>query len=375
MKNQGMGLLKMALVLILLLVSGWYFSGLFGALASLFIFLLTVLAASYFICAAYDVPDRRDGFQFMLTFIFGLNYPAIVISEGHISEKSRGTPGAKIGGPGLIKVDQDSAAVVVRGKTSKVIGPGAYVTRRGEKVKEAVDLRPQIRMGDVTAMTKDGFEVTVDYAVGFQIHTGGREPTPDEPFPFAEEAVRRAVYRSKQVGKEGAQTWHERIPGFVFGPLREIIATHRLDDLFEPDNPADDPRARFRADLQRKTEPPAHAIGVRINWVSFGTPRIPDEAIHKYVEHYVSKLQSQIRATEANAQKTALETLVEALRTLAPPDERLAHLVRIRFIEALETITKDKNSSTILLPYEALEALRAAAGGRPGERPAELPPE
>jgi regulator of protease activity HflC (stomatin/prohibitin superfamily) len=361
MTNQGMGLLKMALVLMLILISGWYLSGLLGALASLLIFLLTVFAASYFICAAYDVPDRRDGFEFMLTFIFGLNYPAIAISEGRVSEKSRGTPGAKLGGPGLIKVAQDSAAVVVRGKTSKVIGPGTYIAQRGETVKEAVDLRPQSRTGEVTAMTKDGFEVTIGFAVGFQIETGGRAPTLEEPYPFSSAAVQQAVYSSKQVGKEGAQTWHERVPGFVFGPLQELIATHRLDDLFEPDNPSSDPRTRFRADLKSAAAAPARQIGVRINWVGFGTPRIPDEATRKYAEYYGAKLQKKIKEVEAEAQERAfriLDAVLQSMRTSDTADQML----RVRFIEALEAIARDK-TSTLVLPYDAIESLRPPLPG------------
>jgi regulator of protease activity HflC (stomatin/prohibitin superfamily) len=345
------GLSKLALVLMLVLSSGWFFDGLFGALTSLLIFLLTVYLASGFIFHVHDMPRRRDAVQAMFTYIFGLHFPIIEVAEGRVSEKSRGTPGAKLGGPGIIKVAEDTAAVLVRGKEAQVISRSTYVARKGEKVKDAVDLRPQTRNGSVKAMTRDGFEVEVDFAVGFQIATGRREPTAEEPYPFAEQAVLRAVYRSKQVGEDGAQTWHERIPGFVYGNVQEMIATHKLDDLFGPDDSKNSPRSDLMDELKRETQKLADNIGVQISWVGFGTPRIPDEATRRYIELYGARIQQH-----------TLRTLVQVFNKL-PADAKVDQLVRVRFIEALEAIARDK-TSTLVLPYDAIEALRPSLSGR-----------
>ncbi len=364
--QEAAKLLMAALTLVTILTSGWLLNGPPGALVSLTTFLITIYATSGFIFHVHDMPRRRDAFQAMFTFIFGLHYPVVEVAEGRVTEKSRGTPGAKLGGPGIVKVAEDSAAVLVRGRESRVIGPGTHTARRGERVKEAVDLRPQMRSGTVKAMTKDGFEVEVDFFVGFQIDPGRRAPTPEEPYPFAEQAVRWAVYHSKMVGKDGAQFWHEQVPDLVFGNVREMIATRYLEELFEPEKPGSDPRSKLKEWLRDKTQPLARSCGAQVNWVSFTTPKIPDEAARKYVEYYGAKLQKKIKETEAQAQQKAFETLVQAFDKLSP-DDKVDQLVRVRFIEALEAIARDK-TSTLVLPYDAIEVLRPSLSGRSDTR-------
>jgi hypothetical protein len=303
------------------------------------VFLSTVFAASHFIYAVHDMPNRWDAFQAMFTYLFGLHYPVVEVAGGQKTEKSRGTPGAKLGGPGIIKVAEDSAAVLVRGKAIKVIGPGTHVAKRGEKIKEAVDLRPQTRTGTVKAMTKDGFEIEIDFIVGFQIDSGGRQSTEEQPYPFSEQAILRAVYQSKQVGKDGAQTWHERVPGAVMGNVREMIASHYLEDFFEPDNPGSNPRTELKQWLVETSKGTAVNVGARLNWVSFSTPKIPDEATKHFLERLQTRTQMTVAQAKAEVEKLKGEVAADRIRQMAeviqtldlPPEViryLLAHIAR-----------------------------------------------
>jgi regulator of protease activity HflC (stomatin/prohibitin superfamily) len=319
--KQTLATFKILLAVVWIMFSGWYLSSLLGVIVSLLIFVLPILGASYVVRTMYEVPKLSDAFSYALKLIFAYPFPGVKVSEGKASQVSGGTVGLKIGGPGLLKVGPDSAVVLKKGKELKVVGVGTHFLKLGEKVGEAVDLRPQTKEGTVKAMTKDGFEVEIDFSVGFQIDTGGRTSTVAEPYPYSEPAVLKAVFLSKQVGADGAKNWHERIPGAVFGNVREMIATHRLEDLFEPDKPGADPRTGLKKELFNASKGAAAGVGAQLNWVSFTTPKIPDDATRQYVERWQARLQQEVSISEANVQATAEklkgEATAESLRLVA----------------------------------------------------------
>lgn len=319
--KQGLVTLKILLAVLWILFSGWYLSSFLGAIVSLLIFVLPVLGASYVVRTMYEVPKLSDAFSYALKLIFAHPFPGVKVSEGKASPISGGAVGLKIGGPGLLKVGPDSAVVLQKGKEPRVVGVGTHFLELGEKVRETVDLRPQSKGDAVKAMTKDGFEVEIDFFVGFQINTGGRAPTKEEPYPFAEKAVLQAVLHSKQVGSDGAQNWHERIPGAVSGNVREMIATHRLEDLFEPDKPGADPRTELKKWLLEASRGSVESVGAQLNWVGFTTPKIPDDATQQYFERWQARLQREVKMSEADvkarAEKLKGEATAESLRLVA----------------------------------------------------------
>jgi regulator of protease activity HflC (stomatin/prohibitin superfamily) len=347
---QLTGSVLLAIVLAVLAVGGWFFYRTLGVLFSVAVFFAVIFWASQYLYTMYELESRSDAFRALLTFMFGINVPHIIVGEGRIIKKSNSTA-SKMGGPGVLIVKPDSAAVTEMGTKHWVHGPGLkFIANRFENVIEVIDLRPQVRNGTVRAMTKDGFEIEVDFFVGFQIDPYIGEPITTGTYPYCDEAVIRAVYDSKQVTKEGAQYWHERVPGVVYANVQEMIASHHLDDFFAPNDPDSTPRDKLKADLKQATIGPARAFGAKVNFVNFGTPKIPDETTRKYIERYAAELQSKIKETEARAQRHAIEIIIEALDNL-DEQAQIDHVMKLRFIEALERISKDP-SAKVIWPWE-----------------------
>ena len=321
---QLLGNIQIIVVVVLVAAGGWFLHHVLGALFSAFIFLGTVFWASQYLFAMYDLDNRLDALGALLTFMLKINLPHIIIGEGHIEEHSNDAK-AKTGGPGVLIVKNDSAAVTELGTRAKVRGPGIHViTEPFEAIKEIVDLRPQVRSDAVEAMTKDGVNIEVSFRVGFQIDSGGRHPDDSEPYPFSERGVLRAVYRSKQIATTGAKPWHERVPEVVFSNVREMIATHYLKDFFEPDQPGVNPRTELQDWLLDTSRSAALAIGVRITWVEFGTPRIPDEAIRKVFDNWrTKKWDAAVQFQDSRLTADRLQRLAHSLKDTGLSDETI----------------------------------------------------
>jgi hypothetical protein len=333
-----LGIAKVLLALLWISFSGWYLSGVLGAIAGLLVFALVILGAAYFVSFTFGLPNLTDAFFATLKLIFGYPFSVVKISGGLVDQKSRGMPGIKIGGPGLVKVTPDSAAVIKRGGKPVVVESGTHLLGPGDNVVEAVDLRPQSRGAEMTARTRDGIKITVPFFVGFQIDTGGRQPTPEDPWPFSEEAVLKAVFNSKQVGATGAAQWHERVPGAVSGNVREMIASHYLEDFFEPDEQEGNTRSELKSWLKEQSEGGARNVGAQLNWVNFATPEIPDEAAAKYIDNYKAKLEKKVKKMEKDVQFGILSDLVLVFKDLYSDTDPAVPVCRERLIKVFRKL-------------------------------------
>lgn len=321
---QMMGNLQIILLLTVVTVGGWRLHRVWGALFSALVFLGTLFWASQYTFTMYDLESRLDAFGALMTFMFKINLPHMIIGEGRVLKKSSRKM-SKTGGPGVLTIKNDSAVVTESGTRAKAYGPGAHLIISGrEVVKEAVDLRPQVRAGTVKAMTKDGVDIEIRFFVGFQISSGGREPTADEPYPFSEQALLRAVYRSKQVDSTGAQPWHERVPDVMFAHVREMIATHYMKDFFAPDQPDINPRIELKERLLESSRNDIEKIGAQVNWVNFETPSIPDEDIRKYFDNWrTKKWDAAVHLRDSQLKADRLQRLANALKKAGLSDETI----------------------------------------------------
>ncbi len=80
-------------------------------------------------------------------------------------------------------------------RITRVAGPGAILTQRGEVPFRVVDLRDQTRSVTVSAITRDGIEVRVPISSAFRIQRGSRQISLGTPWPYrAQRDVLQALF-------------------------------------------------------------------------------------------------------------------------------------------------------------------------------------
>jgi hypothetical protein len=313
---QIIGGAQLLLILAALVILGMYLHGLLGALALVLVFFGALFVASQYLIPLHGMVGRSTAFYSLLTFLFRLRLPHVIVEEGRI--KSNPTdPMILAGGPGILEVGKDSAAVTESTIGPEVYGPGKYaIADRKEKLKQAIDLRPQSRTDQTDAMTSDGVKIRLPFKVDFQIDGRGHTPSPSQPFPFDRAAVLQATYDSTQIAPQGPQTWHERVPAIVSGALQDYIATQRLIDLITPTAAVPNPRQHLGRQALNGSRAPASRIGARLISVSVEPFTIPDENVRREFDGWRTRSwQADVQLSETGSTVVRIWDVTRALRS------------------------------------------------------------
>lgn len=353
----------------------------------------------------------------------------------------------------LVPDTGSAVALERAGRFTRVLGPpGFFPIERFETVREVVDLRPQQRKRKVRGITKDGIPVEVNLEIEFQIEPGpsrpkpeerpslwrlfiaclrqamsrvlppwcirclrvwmervkqwgrsfrcllrkGRETTPPDeeiwlpaPYPFSEDAVRRAVY-NKVVDKDQVYHWNDLVVPFATAELRRILRQYVLDKLLEPEDaderrplpPGQSPRQHIQAELNRDISPQLHQwLRVRVTRISLGPIKLDSEyasIVEGVSEQRVRSWQADwdrrvtvIRAegeaealrlkefARAQAQVEMILAISQGLQRarIAEKDVSLREVIALRCLEVLEEMSLDPMIRSSV-PYELLLSLQ-----------------
>lgn len=339
------------------------------------------------------------------------------------------------------------------GRFTRVLGPpGFFHIERFETVREVVDLRPQQRKRKVASITKDGIPVEVDMEIEFHIEPGPPQPQPEEqpslwqlfiacmrqmvsqvvsswyirclrvwlerlkqwgrsfrrfvqrgrelstrgeetrvspPYPFSEDAVRRAIY-NKLVDKDRVYHWNDLVTPLATAELRRILRKYVLDKLLEPEDadesvplpPGQSPRQRIQAELNRVISPQLYQwLGIRITRISLGAIKLDSEyasTAEKVSEQRIKSWQADwnrlVTVTHAEGEAEALrlkefaraQAQVEMILAIsqglqrariAEKDVSLREVIALRCLEVLEEMSLDPMIRSSV-PYELLLSLQ-----------------
>ena len=151
----------------------------------------------------YELDDISVAERFILQAAFASQYNVIQIRAGDVIQEHRRSPIFRIGGPGLVQVHYDSAALFesVDG-TPNVIGPTTYDGANVETLSGFERLRQSLKLYDhieekfpVEGRTRDGLRIRLkDVNIVYSIYRDGLEATMAQPYPFDPEAVLNLVY-------------------------------------------------------------------------------------------------------------------------------------------------------------------------------------
>ncbi len=379
--------------------------------------LVAMFAASVaFVQDVYDIGDWRAalGYVWLLLFgraprsaldlgagsrkdIFGIlglssfsappaaPYPSVVVREGQISEEHQDTPLARFGGPGNVVVFNDSAIVLERfGRFVRVAGPGAVFLRRFERIREVLDLRPQERSEEATALTRDGILVRAEVQVRFQL----ARPRPSMSPPSG--GALRSVYRwawtqagqrhSRSImldtGQGRVNHWPEGVMSDVGSTLRTIVAGYRLDELLEPYAPERDPRGEISERLRQGLDASAREFGAQVLEVRMGalepaSDKIRDEVKRRRVASWQAVWKSEAQKERAKGEAEAIrerglarayaqmEIILALTRGFQDAVEQgtslSAEFIAMRFIESLRQAWIRSRGAVV--PFDAVRTL------------------
>ena len=163
------------------------------------------------------------------------------VEDGKVHTRIQGSAG-RGNGPGLLVTEPENVVVLRLGsQITRVAGPGAVLTQRGEVPFRVVDLRNQTRLTAVNAITRDGIEVHVPISSAFRIQRGSRQISLGAPWPCrAQRDVLQALF-AEEVDPSGrspldahtAHPWEDLPIKLSAHKLEQAVSFYSLDQLYD----------------------------------------------------------------------------------------------------------------------------------------------
>lgn len=274
----------------------------------------------------------------------------------------------KVGGPGYLSVDHDSAVVTSRkGRLNRVLGPGFHDLLSFERPWNVIDLRPQRRTLTISFMTRDGIPASCQVSIVCRVAAKGSRRGPlgngsgSEPsYPYAEEAVFKlstSAYVRSLEGPNRVSDWTIGMAnGALDGAVRDVLEQYRLDEFLNPQHWLDEeedgpPRIHSKPKLHTKLESEIEAMvratgrqrGVIVERVELGVVRPDEKAISRqWLDFWQAKLQKRI-----DLYTLGVRTGHARLAEFALVDAQVAFINRI-----LEQIQELKREDQPMIPPE-----------------------
>ncbi|PID86926.1 MAG: hypothetical protein CSB13_01950 [Chloroflexi bacterium] len=335
---------------------------------------IAYLAAVSLVRVLYDLPDNAFARRFLNRIVTGSTSgakPVITTSSTLESQRSDSVL-LRVGGPGtLIIPDGEVAVTEINGRYYRLLIPGKHKLIPFEYIYTQISLRTQERqITAVPLVTKDAINLTADLSVTYHIDRGGILPTLTQPYPFDEEAVKRAAYTRVNNGSGQATTWLDTPVNTAQGILRGIISNYNLDELLHPAGGAREPHYIISQDLKRKANRALKEIGVELESIRIGRLELPEAAAKQYIDHWQANLDAQIQLAlaegkassweevemaRAEAEVAMIQAIAEGLEKarLAGSAHTMRDVIALRLIEALEKMAR-QSQSLEQLPQELL---------------------
>ena len=337
--------------------------------------------------------QARIAFRCLYTFALGTNLPYYVFENGELEERVDGNPSQFFSGPGIVITPCDHVAVIHDGIwVNYVDQPGLVFTGPFERVKEIVDLRPQLKAYNVEALTKDGIRVSVLTFVVFciQRHTNDRQPVLGRSFPFRRRAISKAVYNPPTEDSQQYR-WDDVVSIATSQILRDIIGEYTFDDLCAPYNPDRDPRTEIiagREDQEGQRIPgltdrlKQKAIDYGIWVLDTGIQNlrpVEEEVLKQRIENWRTEWQRKmmiergkgeaaavrsLALAHAQAQAEVIRTISEGIAQIDLGDRAiLPQVIAMRLIGAVEEMASPPAEQSQSLPLNMKKRMTPKSGG------------
>lgn len=199
----------------------------------------------------YQQPEQEGIFSLIQRRLLGkpplppplsvaARYPFVVLKEPQDLKDDHWV--RWLGGPATLVIYDGIALYLERGgHFERVVGPGSPpmpFLDRHETVKAIVDLRPQVKTGEMRPWTKDGIQVNMEIRMECQINASEKALAeshnlvhPFDPIAVKEAVEYTAVKRDPKTGQLYESDWLDGIWGQVTGYLARHISCHSVDEI------------------------------------------------------------------------------------------------------------------------------------------------
>ena len=275
---------------------------------------------------------RGQALRLLFTVVFNTNYSYYIIADGKKTLTKEGVVLKLFGGPGVVVVKPYNAVVFeLGGKTTRIEGPGAFLTKLFEFPKHIIDLRPQWAPFEVEqVLTKDNVPLHIKGGIGYRIESKdqalmrirGRgeimenrrfiEPIKGD-YPVFKFSIFSAAYRP-------AGPWKYTVVGMTRTQVRKALAKYELGQIFRFDPEVEDPE-RYKPVLnQIAEEVKKMAAEIACNWgvsvrsVNVDAIEMPEQVKQQMLEMWSAEYARRKALIEAETEKIVQTAKAEAER-------------------------------------------------------------
>jgi hypothetical protein len=380
---------------------------------------ITPLVVAPLLLPIEDNSDERAAMsKAFRRFLRGSAQPSAVVRDGKIIAQTPANDSSGYTPRGFIVTDS-TTVVALRTSTGISRVEGAYLDEKNhphsgviftnyeEEIDAVVDLRPQIRRKPTTAQTRDG--ITVDVAVlaffaprasrarklkeldQFQhpqhATTGTKRTSSAIPYPPPFAWRRASVIQSlntrriERVGEQFRKTeWYDRIMEIAIPRLRDLISEYTVDQLTAwttteyPKHPRYIIRDKLRETVIKELnadDDMRRSTGIDVRFMAVSPPMPPDEVIERRIKAWGEEWRKKEADIFAEAEAEAILTrelaraqvqgemtarINDILQEAKESQTDSRDLVMLRFLEALEKMSKDSTTHA-LLTFDSLKML------------------
>ena len=330
------------------------------AFAPLVAFALVLLAGAYFIKDVYALPQLRMGLRYVVTSIFGWNYPVLVIDGGRRQLKEgEFNLLDKVGGPGTVIVQPGNAVLFnnLRGPSGVGITRSVFL-RRFETIGMIANLDEQHHheneLGPIT--TKDGIKVSLQ-DINYRFRVISSTPRSlQNPYPFDIDSIRKMA-ANRTVGADGIASWRSSVSGILRSALINYINDHTIDFLTAPRQGKSDPRNDMREVILAKSQRPLVTVGAELLWIDVGHidiigSEVDEERVNFWAVDWVgsaeaarafgeAKRQAYQEIGRAEAQAEMIMSIAHALEDLnlqQSPSDNIRNILLARTAQIIDAM-------------------------------------
>jgi len=224
--------------------------------------------------------------------------------------------------------EYERAVVFTLGRFTGIKGPGLVLIYPVVQRMRKVDLRVIVlSVPKQDVITRDNVSVKVNAVVYFRIVDPGK----------AIIQVANAFDATSQV----AQT-----------TLRSVVGQHEMDDLLSQ-------RDKLNADLQRILDQSTEAWGIKVSTVEIKDVDLDETMVRAMAKQAEAERTRRAKIINAEGEKQAADTLVEAARQLATQPTAM----QLRYLQTLADIAHERTQLVIFpLPLDLIKPLLGPRG-------------